>query len=267
LTRVKWIATHHGWIATDKKLAFYEKIDSFILKYAPKIVFVSSKMKQKFLNKNIKEGHLEVIDNGIPIEKFDGRAQRQSTRSSLGLRDDDCAIVIVGRLSREKGHEIFLKAAVEVLKNTQHVKFIIVGDGPLRKKLEQEICDLNLSGRILFTGIREDMPAIYAACDILVNSSHSEGLPMTILEAMASRLPVIATQVGAVGEVIRSQENGILLQPGDEHQLALGMMALARDNEKCRRFAEIAYQDVCARFSDTGMARKYKQVYEEVLFQ
>ena len=268
LSGVKWVATHHGWIGTDPKLKIYENIDSFVLKRAQKIVLVSSRMKEIFMQKGMKKDRLELIDNGIPIEKFDQQSRAVTIRPSMGIGTEDCAIVIVGRLSKEKGHEVFLKAAAEVVKMdscASNVKFIIVGDGPLREELEQQARDLNLSGYVIFTGIREDMPAIYAACDIMVNASFTEGLPMTILEAMASRLPIIATDVGAVGEVIKNQENGILLQAGDEHQLALKMIELIQDKDKRQRFAEKAYQDVCARFSDTSMASKYKQVYEDVL--
>ncbi len=311
LAGAKWIATHHGWIGTDKKLKLYEKMDSFILKRAQKIVSVYSKMKQNFLQKNIKEELLEVIDNGIPIEKFDRQIRNEQIRSLLGIRPGDCAIVIVGRLSKEKGHEIFLKAAAEMIKldsrfrgnditrtgnditrtgnditrtgnditrtgndsgasgndkeNSYGIKFIIVGDGPLREELKQQTHDLNLSEYVVFTGIREDMPAVYAACDMMVNASYAEGLPMTILEAMASHLPVIATDVGAVGEAIKDQENGILLQPGDAHQLALKMIELGQDKEKRQRLAQKAYQDVCDRFSDTRMAERYQEIYHSIL--
>jgi len=258
----KWMATHHGWSGTDLKLEFYEKIDSFILRLSQKVVLVSKQVKQNFLH--LKEACLEVIDNGIPIEKFDRPMHAGNTRSSLGLHPEDCAIVIVGRLSSEKGHGVFLKAVCEVIKKIKHVKFIIVGDGPLRGDLEKLSDDLNLSGHVIFTGIREDMPDIYAASDIMVNASYTEGLPMTILEAMAAHLPVIATDVGAVGEVIQTEKNGILLQAGDANGLALKMIELATNKEKRRRFAEKAYQDVGTRFSDTRMAERYREIYYQI---
>jgi glycosyltransferase involved in cell wall biosynthesis len=259
----KWMATHHGWIGTDQKLEFYEKIDSFILKSSQKVVLVSQKVKQKFLH--LKKERIVIIDNGIPIEKFDQLNRSEDIRRSLGIGSQDCAIVIVGRLAVEKGHEILLKAAVEVIKNTQDVKFIIVGDGPLREVLKKKSHDLALSDYVVFTGIREDMPDIYASCNMMVNASYAEGLPMTILEAMASRLPVIATDVGAVGKVIKNQENGILLPAGDAHQLALKMIELIQDKDKRQRFAQKAYQDVCERYSDTQMAERYKKIYYEIV--
>jgi len=266
-TTVQWMATNHLWHGTDPKMRFYEHIDAFVLKFARKVIGVSAAIKEDMVRRQLKEDHLGVIDNGICIEKFEGNAQAAELRSSWGIAHKDCAVLIAGRLAVEKGHEIFLNAAAEVVKSVPDVKFVIVGDGPLRDKLEQQTVDLGLSSHVIFTGIRKDMPAVYSACNIMVNASYAEGLPMTILEAMSSRLAIIATDVGAVGEVIKAEENGILLKPGDAHQLALAVIRLARDPQERQRMAGKAYEDVCARFSDLSMARKYKQVYREVLFQ
>jgi glycosyltransferase involved in cell wall biosynthesis len=105
---------------------------------------------------------------------------------------------------------------------------------------------------------------MYAICDVMVNSSYIEGLPMTILEAMASRLPVIATKVGAVEDVIQNKKNGILLEAGDADALAEALEELITDKEKRQEYAEKSYQDVCKRFSDTHMAQRYQQIYTEV---
>ncbi len=263
-TKIKWVTTIHGWIKTDQKLKFYENVDAFVLRFAKKIIGVSSEIVLDLKRKHFKENRLEVIDNGIPIGQFNNTRNEQ-LRLGLGLRPEDCAVVIVGRLAREKGHEIFLKAANLVIKRIQNVKFVIVGNGPLRKELEEQVANLGLSKYVIFTGVRQDMPAVYACCDIMVNASYKEGLPMTILEAMASRLPVIATRVGAVGDVIKDAENGALLKAGDVDGLALAIVGLVQDKEKRQALAEAAYRDVCSRFSDVRMAQKYKQVYVDIL--
>jgi glycosyltransferase involved in cell wall biosynthesis len=264
-TSAKWVVTNHLWHSTNQKLRFYEFIDAFVSKFASKVVAVSSRIKQDLMRKGLKADRLIVIDNGIPIEKFDRQIRNESMRSSLGIAPGDCAIMIVGRLAVEKGHAVFLKAAAQVVKNVQNVKFVIVGDGPLREELKAQTRHLNLSVYVIFTGILEDMPAVYAIGDIMVNASFAEGLPMTILEAMASRLPVIATDVGAVGEVIKDQETGILIKPGDEHQLALKIIELVKDKEKRQRLTQKAHQEVCTRYSDTRMAERYKEIYFSAL--
>ena len=264
-TNAKWVVTNHLWHSTDQKLRFYEMIDAFVSKFAQKVVGVSAGIKQDLMRKGLKADRLVVIDNGIPIEKFDHQIRNESRRSSLGIAPADCAVLIVGRLSAEKGHEVFLKAAAQVVKNVQNVKFIIIGDGPLREKLKEQARHLNLSVYVIFTGILEDMPAVYALGDILVNASFAEGLPMTILEAMASRLPVIATDVGAVGEVIKDHVTGILLKPGNDLQLAFNIIELAKSKEKRQRLAQNAYQEVTKHYSDSRMAERYKEIYFSAL--
>src|SRR5262249_51050700 len=115
-----------------------------------------------------------------------------------------------------------------------------------------------------FAGIRKDIASIYNASDIMINASFIEGLPMTILEAMASKLPVIATKVGGVPQVIKDQRNGLLLEPGQPDVLAEAILDLASDRSKRQRLAQQAYKDVCEHFSDQRMAMDYKKYYEEL---
>jgi len=264
-TGIQWVATNHLWHSRDEKMRFYEGIDAFLLKFAHKVIGVSSAIKEDMMQRHLKAERLEVIDNGVPVEKFDRLSQRGRLRSLLRVAAHDCLVMIVGRLEIEKGHEIFLKAAAEVVQHVPHVKFLIVGDGPLMDHLKRLTQDLNLSDLVFFTGILEDMPSVYAAGDIMVNASYTEGLPMTILEAMASHLPIVASDVGSVGTVIQNGDNGLLLKPGDPQTLAAAIINLVKDPCKRALLSEKAYQDVCTRFSDTHMARKYKQVYEDIL--
>ena len=258
----KWIATNHGWLNADRKSRFYEMIDAHVLKYAQKVICVSHQIMDDLIQKGLKAPRLQVIDNGIPIEEFDRVFSHQS-RLALGIKPFECAVVIVGRLSQEKGHEVFLKAAAIVTSKVKNMKFLIVGDGPLEGFLKQKSQDLSLSDHVVFTGPRDDMPSIYGSCDIIVNASYREGLPMTILEAMASHLPIIATRVGGIPLVIENQKNGVLIEPGDPQALALSIIELEKDKQKRQQFAQKAYEDVCDRFSDARMADQYNQVYAQ----
>ncbi len=263
-TGAKWIATQHGWINTDQKLKLYENLDARILKFAMKVIVVTQENLDKLKNNNFKKDRVALVDNGIPIGKF--QADRNALiRAQFNLAPNDIGILIVGRLAEEKGHEIFLKAAAQAVKKTANAKFIIVGDGALRQQLEQLVNELKLAPYVGFTGIREDMPAVYASCDILVNASYIEGLPMTILEAMASRLAVIATNVGAVPNVIQDQKNGILIKPGDIDALTAAILQLVEDQNKREQLGQNACDTVCAHYSDALMAEKYKNIYKECI--
>jgi glycosyltransferase involved in cell wall biosynthesis len=138
---------------------------------------------------------------------------------------------------------------------------LIVGDGPLMENLQKEADRLP----IIFTGIRKDMPRIYSAMDIFVLPSLIEGLPMALLEAMASKKPIVATRVGAIPQVIQDGHSGYLIDPGDTEGLAIAIMGLLADPQKAGKMAGNAYKVVREHYSSQKMAKEYEQVYREVL--
>lgn len=265
LTRVKWVATIHGWISSDSKLRWYESLDRFVLKFAGKVICVSQNNFDMLLNKGINQGSLAVIANGVDLEQFSCAGPNQNLKKSLGIEPQEIVIAIVGRLGEEKGHKVLFKALSSIAPQYSDLKCLVVGDGPLRKKLQEQVNALNLSRHIIFIGNRQDMPDIYKICDILVNASFTEGLPMTILEAMASRVTVIATRVGALPLVIKNEENGILLDPGDPDTLSQAIIGLLKDVDKRKALAQQAYKDVCEHFSEQRMAENYKNLYQELI--
>lgn len=266
LVGIKWVGTNHVWHSTDGKLKFYETLDAFFLKFADKVTAVSQEIKDDLVHKGFKGEKVAVIDNGIDIGKFQHKMNAGELKRALfNLSEDSFVVVIVGRLAKEKGHDIFFRAAQGIIEKYPHIKFLVIGDGPLRSSLEIIVNDMGLSQNVIFAGIRNDMPHIYAMCDLMVNSSYIEGLPMTILEAMAAHVPVIATRIGAVPKVIDDQKNGIFLEAGDVDALAKAIVELMEDAPKRKRFADEAYQDVCERFSDDRMAQRYCEIYKEML--
>jgi len=265
LTGVKWVATMHGWISGDSKLRRYESLDRFVLKFADRIVCVAQKNLDMLLNTGINKRSLAVIDNGIDVMQFSSGVADQNLKKSLGLAVNDSVISIVGRLGEEKGHKVLFKAISTILPQFPVLKCLVVGDGPLMSELKELARVLGLSRHIIFTGNRKDMPEIYKFCDILVNASFTEGLPMTILEAMASQVTVIATSVGAVPNVIKNEINGLLLKPGDPDALSLALTDLLNDADKRKAFARQAYKDVIEHFSQERMAGKYLELYQGML--
>lgn len=266
LTGTKWVGTNHVWHSTDGKLKFYERLDAFFLKFADKVTGVSQEIKNDLLLKGFKDQKVAVIDNGIQIEKFKNDVPAGQLKRTLFNLNENCFVLaIVGRLAKEKAHDIFFQAAKIVIEKYPDIKFLVIGDGPLRGSLEIMSKELGLSKNVIFTGIRNDMAQVYAMCDLMVNASYIEGLPMTILEAMAAQVPIIATRVGAVPKVIDDQRNGMSLEPGNAVTLASAITGLIEDPQKRKRFADAAYKDVCDRFSDERMAQRYRAIYQEIL--
>jgi glycosyltransferase involved in cell wall biosynthesis len=169
---------------------------------------------------------------------------------------------MVARLSAEKGVDLFVRAAAQVAGTISHVRFVVVGDGPDREELEALIDHLRLRSFLSMLGRRNDMPAQYASFDLLVSSSRKEGLPIAILEGMAAGLPLIATNVGDVPSVVRNDETGILLPPGDPAALVAAIVDLLRNREKRRRLGSAARQLVESEYSAERMANEYLDTYK-----
>ncbi len=141
----------------------------------------------------------------------------------------------------------------------------LVGDGPLRPVVEKTVVEMGLEGRVLFLGVRNDVPKLLAASDVLVLSSEYEGVPLTVLEAMAAGKPVIATAVGGVPELVEDGVTGILVPPRNPEALAQGILRLAKDADLRQRMGKAAQQWALERFDIARTAREYEALYLRLL--
>jgi len=172
---------------------------------------------------------------------------------------------VVARLDLQKGFEYLLQAARELCKTFHGLKIIIVGEGPDRGAIEEIIRQYGLQSNVVLAGQQSNMPAVYAAMDIFVLPSLNEGLPMTVLEAMAASKPVIATRVGAIPSVIKDGENGLLVTPKDSVGLRNAIASVLDDPERRRRMGDQAHAWVSQNYTSEAMALRYREMYEGVL--
>jgi len=266
------IATCHNWLGDDAKMKLYARLDGWLLRRFDRVIGVSESVVEEILRHGIERGKVLRVDNGIDVARYrNGRARGgDELRRELGIDPSWKVIGTVGRLSEEKGHRCFLEAAERVVKSYGRVVFLIVGDGPLRRSLEERASRTGSGkedARFIFTGVRNDMPAVYSVMDMFVLPSLTEGLPMALLEAMASETPSVATRVGAVPTLIQDGFSGLLVEAGEAGELAEAMMKLLRSPEEAREFAERAQRGIEERFSSQTMVDKYIGVYESVLRQ
>ena len=207
----------------DRKLQFYSRIDvSFTMKRLWKIVAVSEEIKDKLIARGVEDSKLAIIDNGIDIEKYtsSNEVRKSTLRESLQIGKDSFVVGTFGRLTGQKGQIYLLEAAKAVLAENLPVVFLIAGDGPLRTHLERRAHDLNIAQDVKFLGFRRDTADLLGIMDLFVISSLDEGLPMAMMEAMASHTPVIVTSVGGIPKVVKDCENGILVAARDSAMLA-----------------------------------------------
>ncbi|MGQ9505242.1 MAG: glycosyltransferase [Thermogutta sp.] len=161
-----------------------------------------------------------VIPNGVDTDRFSPRPPNPQLRQNLGLPPESSVVTIVAALRPEKNHELFLRAAAAIQHRFENVHFLIVGDGPRRKMLEELADDLGVRDVVHFLGVRDDIPEILGMTDVVVLSSHMEANPLSILEAMACAKPVVATRVGSVPTNVIDGLTGFLVPPEDALALA-----------------------------------------------
>jgi glycosyltransferase involved in cell wall biosynthesis len=238
--------------------------DRLVLRNYAAVVAVSDEVKQRLLKAGVREDKIHMVRNGIDLRPFDNASPSLRNASTS---DYPPIVGLVGRLSIEKGVDIFLHAAARVLAELPSTKFVVVGDGPDRDKLESLIDELKIRESVSMLGRRDDMPSVYASLDIMVSASRQEGLPIAILEGMASRLPLIATAVGEVPTVIVDGRTGVLLPPENAELLASAIVALLRNPSERERLGVAARKLIEDEFSANRMTADYLRVYEEAAAQ
>lgn len=254
------VATCHNWVGGTAALGIYNHLDRMALKKFNALAAVSDAVAHRLLAFGVPAEKIKTIANGIDVTAFE-RGQ------PLPLLKDEGSIVVgvVARVDLQKGFEYLLRAARELCKMFPALRIVIAGEGPDRNAIEEMIEQYGLQSSVVLAGQQSNMPAVYAAMDIFVLPSLNEGLPMTVLEAMAASKPVIATRVGAIPSVIKDGENGLLVAPKDPEGLRNAIASLLNDPERRRRLGDQAHAWVSQNYTSEAMALKYREMYEAVL--
>lgn len=206
-----------------------------------------------------------TIYNGADPERFNVGGSGEELMDQPPFDEPGLVVGIVGSLTPQKGHRDFLEAALLVSNSIPTARFVVVGEGDLRPDLEELTGRLELSQQVTFMGLRADIPHLLKQFDLFVLSSLWEGTPMTILEAMASGLPIVATRVGGLAEIVVSGETGILVEPGDPKALADAMIDLLRDEPRRHQFGRAGRQRFEAQFTVASMVAQTEALYESLV--
>ncbi|MFI5072534.1 MAG: glycosyltransferase family 4 protein [Terriglobales bacterium] len=262
-SKTPFVSTCHSWIKSGLLVSLYGITDRFALRSYAGVVAVSDDVKARLVKAGVHLEKIHLIQNGIDLRPF--LRATPSIRVAARGQEDALTIGWIGRLSNEKGPDIFVRAAARVLAEHPHTKFVMTGGGPDRAILTTLIDELNIRESVSMIGRREDMPGVYASLDVMVSSSRQEGLPMAILEGMASGLPLIATAVGEVPVVVIDGRTGILVPSENVELLAAGMVKLIQDSSLRRCLGDAGRKLIEQEFSSNRMAADYLRVYEDVV--
>lgn len=242
-------------------------LDTWSNRFATHLIAVSDSCR-KFLieREGIPSNRITLIQNAIDTRHFSPESGSQAeARKSFGIPQGVPLVAGVGRLNPQKNFVLFIKVAQEVLKVHPDARFLIAGEGPEETLLRSAAAKAGLTERLQFAGYVADTRQVYLAADALLMPSLFEGLPMTLLEAMSMRLPVVASALDGIAEVVENGKDGFLAPSGETETFAGHVCAILSDPALARRVGESASRKIAEKFSCERMCREVEAIYDRFL--
>lgn len=251
------------WIGRNKlKLAFYKKLFASI----DHITCVGNVAREDIISTiGFTAQDVSVINRGIPIQEIDKDSARERVRAAYGLADDDIVVVHVGNFSPEKNHAFLINVFEELRKVNPSVKLLLLGEGVLEDEIKTKVHNTNLSDTIFFGGFNSNVQDVIAGCDLFALCSFIEGVPGVVLEAAAQKVPAIAVNVGGVGEVVRHDITGVLIQDHNVDAFAQSILSLLSDMPKMEKLSSAGYQMVKDEYDPKTNVYKFINLYNSLL--
>ena len=264
-----FIAFHHGYTWPDLRMRVYNQFDLWSLRAATRVITVSQSFRQELIRKGVQADRIDVVHNAIDPNWGARDGNSTSTvelRARLGVGAGKSVVLIVGRLSNEKDHRTLLQAIHLLRSSSQgHVNvdphLLIVGDGAGRRQVEADIRSLGLAGSVTIVGQVNSTEAYYRLADVSVLSSLNEGSPNALLEAMAARVPVVATSVGGIPEIVSNGESALLVEPGNSRAMAQCIAEILTDDKLAHRLTGCAYEAIITHHTPASRASQLTAIY------
>ncbi|BEH14455.1 glycosyltransferase [Marinobacter shengliensis] len=265
---VPLISTFHGYLHAPRfsKLWIYEKLDRFSALRIDSLVLVGEAMRHELPSFVLSNKHVISIRNGLDVDRV-----KEMAKSDLPPKINDFfkshepLIIGVGRLSPEKGFDNLLRAFRKIKDNFTNAGLVLAGDGPERARLESMALELGLSDDVLFLGYVENIPALMARSSILVMPSLNEGLPITLLEALLLRIPIVASSVGEIPALLEGGVGVLLKKVGDHQEISNAVSSILGRLNTISVCLDSGYDKVVSGFSAGMMSKKYTEQYERLL--
>lgn len=254
----------HRWSLSAKRLG-YRTLYRAGSRRGATFVAVSAAVADSIVHRfGVRRDRIVTIPNGIDVDRYPAGGDRDALRASLGIGPADTVVISVAKLYRQKGHVVLVEAMRRVMAERPGVHLLLAGHGPERAAVEEAVRTSGQSERIHLLGERGDVGALLAASDIFVLASLWEGLPMALLEAMASRLPAVATTVAGSSQVIEDRRSGLLVRAGDPAALATAIGEVCDDPDLAQRLRRAGRERVVDAFSAAAQARAHAELYARI---
>jgi len=275
LSRKPCVVTAHGVdILINESIGYgmrlnkaYDLMIKFALKSADAVIAPSRLVAEEAIKAGAPASKIHIIPNGVDIEKFSSdRVNANTAKDMLGLNTTEHVVLIVANFRPVKGYRFLVEAIPLILKDVPKTVFLFIGDGPEKPKIVRRIKELGVSDKAIFVGSvsPELMPLYYAAADIFVLPSISENFPLTVLEAMSSGKPIVATSTGAIPELVHEGVSGIVVKPMDSAALAKAIIKFLMD-PSLRENAGRLSREIAKKYDWNVIAEKTLSLYNELL--
>ncbi len=254
------VMTCHGWVESTPFLRLKTAANFLCYKDADALVLCSTHQQPRVAGFG---GLRHYIPNGIRLDTAKGNGA--AFRCKYGVPKEHLCVGVVGRLAIEKRVDLFVEAASRICKRRDDVSFLIVGSGPEEAALRQLSRELGIESRATFTGLQEDIFSVYAALDVMMLCSETETTSRVTLEALASGVSVVATEVGGIPDIITHEANGMLTEPGNSHALAECTLMLLGDPALRQRLAAAGQDTVSSHYTIERMCERTEDIYDQLL--
>jgi glycosyltransferase involved in cell wall biosynthesis len=261
---IPWVALAEGYTSENRRMALYNRLDRWLLRRADRVVAVSQATADLLQAHGMPAERMTVIANAIDAQDYQLDADRYPLRNIWQIDTNDLLVGVIGRFSPEKGHAVFVRSFKEVLKQVPRAHAVLVGEGPAEASLRELVSAEGLEEHVHFGGYHCAMSPVFAALDLVVIPSLSEGIPLALLEALLHGKPVVATRVGGIPEVLTGELARWLVRPGDSGALAAAQVDALHHNVLRVAFGQIGVRHVSQQFSSARRAEHMVHVYQQV---
>jgi glycosyltransferase involved in cell wall biosynthesis len=255
------VATAHGWIANTLRRRVFRFLDKILLRQFDHVILVSHAMRKLVPRWWLPDRKITVMHNALVLESYG--ADALGSRRRIGGDNGEVTLLNIGRLSPEKGQLMLLEAMARLVPKWPNLRLKFAGIGPMEPALRAAAASSGLTQKVEFLGYIADMPGLYRECDLVVQSSFTEGLPNVILEAAFLRVPIVATAVGGTDEVVQHLHSAYLTKPTTD-ELVAGIDAFMTEPDRFVAMADRARENILARFSFAARTANLMHLYEQL---
>jgi glycosyltransferase involved in cell wall biosynthesis len=264
----RWIAFHHGYTMEDLKARFYQQFDRWSLRLCDFVITVCAEFATSLEGLGVRRDRISVVHNSVNTDVYRSDEKlSEAARYQWNVSRGEHVVISAGRLSPEKGHAYLIDAISMIVSMSPELKLnvLIAGSGPCERKLKEQVSRRGLNQYVKFVGHCSDLNELFSIADLFVLPSLSEGSPNVLLESMAARVPIVATKVGGVTELVKNGESAILVPPADSESLKTAILELIVNRSRATQLANMAFEDARLLFNAARRDQRLLSIYSCVI--